>query len=59
MMLLYMSMKLTKGHLKLTEPNNKNDGYLKIFQNDVKDDPHDTINDDMKVKMTEPLTSLS
>ena len=29
-------------------------GNLKRSQNDVKDDQDDTINDDMKVEMTEP-----
>ena len=50
-----MSMRLTKRQLKLMEPNqNTINGNLKSSQNDVQDDPNDTINDDMKVEMTEP-----
>ena len=37
------------------EPNqNTINGNLKSSQNEVQDDPNDTINDDRKVEMTEP-----
>ena len=55
MMIPAMSMRLTKRQLKLMEPNqNTINGNLKSSQNDVQDDPNDTINDNMKVEMTEP-----
>ena len=52
MMILTMSMRLRKSNLKLTEPNqNTINRTLKSLQNDVKDDPCVTINDDIEVEM--------
>ena len=52
MMILTMSMSLRKSNLKLTEPNqNTINRTLKSLQNDVKDDPCVTINDDIEVEM--------
>ena len=48
MMIISMSIRLTKSQFKLTEPNqNTINGNLKSSHYDVKDDLHDTINDDM------------
>ena len=54
-MILTMSMRLIKSQSKLVQPNqNIINGNLKSSQNDVQDEPYNTINDDMKVEMTGP-----